>query len=286
MLINRLQNNEDLSNSERAVAAFVLANTQKVCNMNTRELAKEAFVSPATVVRFSKKMGFYGFEQFKRQLYAEWTSNYGRDIVIDADFPFEEDTPIEELFDRMLRLEQNAIKATRELINTGKWEGLISDITSCNGIDIYGEGISFDTALNFKTNMNRIGYNVFMENDRGRQVNWCSNVFKDHFNLILSYSGESERTLSIAKFLHENGLNTLSITCEGDNSLKKYTKHHLEIARMEGRIVSGGISNMCSGRSFSFILDLIYASVFQKNYDKNRKMIRDSVLLQSLYFTK
>lgn len=286
MLIYRLQKTEELSGSERAVADYVLANTQKVCGMNTREVAKEAFVSPATVVRFSKRMGFEGFEQFKRQLYAEWTSNDGKDMVIDADFPFEKDTTCEDIFDHMLMLEQNALRATKDLIEPDRWDAIICDIAACRHIDIYGEGVSFETARNFKNNMNRIGYDIFMENDRALQTNRCANLFADHFNLLLSYSGESGRTLSIARVLNDHHLKTLSITGEGDNSLMRCTEHHLSIAKMEGKIVAGGISNMCSSISFSFVLDLLYAGIFQKNYEENRRKIRDSVMLQNLYLSK
>jgi len=264
----------------------VLANTLRVCNMNTREISREAFVSPATIVRFSKKMGFTGFEQFKRELYAEWISNDGKNISIDADFPFEEDTPYEDIFQRMVDLEKKALQETKELIPLDKWDHIISDMATCKSIDIYGEGISFATANNFKINMERIGYNVFMESDRARQTNRCVSLFPDHFNLLLSYSGELEITLAIAKLLQLNNLKSLSITSERANRLMQYTTHHLPIARMEGRITSGGISNMCSSISFSFVLDMIYASIFKKNYQENRERIRKNVILQNTYLVK
>lgn len=283
MLLYRLQTKHELSGSEQALADYVLSNTGEVCNMNIRTLAAKAFVSPATVTRFAQKMDFESFEQFRRQLYVEWTNNGGQDILVDADFPFEKDTPAEEVFERMMRMEQKALKATRDLIPPEEWERIINDIAKCRFIDIYGEGVSFDTAFSFKSNMLRIGYEVFMESDRSRQMNRCVTLHKDHFNLLLSYSGESERSLWVARFLHQHGCRSLSITSEGDNKLQKLTTYHLSIAKMEGRILTGGISNMCSTMSFTFILDLIYAGVFQKNYEENRKKIRNNVMLQNLH---
>lgn len=283
MLLYQLQTKSGLSNSEQVLASYVLANTQKTCNMNIRAVAAEAYVSPATVTRFSQKMGFDSFEQFRRQLYAEWTSNQGKDIIIDADFPFEKDTPTEDIFERMMNMEQKALKITKSLIQLAEWDRIISDITKCKFIDIYGEGVSFDTATNFKSNMLRIGYEVFLEEDRGRQMHRCATFHANHFNLLLSYSGESEQTLRIAKLLYQHQCKSLSITSEGENTLMKYTNYHLSIAKMEGQILLGGISNICSAVSFSFILDLIYACVFQKNYDENRKKIRNNAMILNLH---
>lgn len=209
-------------------------------------------------------MGFESFEQFKRQLYAEWLSNGNKNIAIDADFPFDADTPFETIFDRIADLEKKAIEETRNLINLDKWELLIADIANCKSIDIYGEGVSYEVTECFISNMNRIGYDIFMEKDRARQKYRSTNLLPDHFNLFLSYSGESAFSLSIARMFHKNKLKSLSITSEMPNQLMHQTTYHLSIARMEGRITSGGISTMCSTISFNFLLDLIYACVFQK----------------------
>lgn len=284
MLIHTLQMKKNLSPSEQALADFVLNNVEKVCSMNTRSVSAEAFVSPATVVRFAKKMGFESFEKFKQQLYAEWSISNGNMEAIDADFPFEADTPYHVIFERMAELETKAIQETKALISFDLWKNIITDLSNYKIIDIYGEGISFSTANSFKINMEQIGYYVFMEEDRSRQTRRCSGLYPDHFSILLSYSGESEFTLSVARLLHQNGRQTLSITSEKENTLMRYTTHHLSIARMEGKITSGGISNMCSNMSFSYILDLIYASIFQIDYEKNKRLMCEKGELHQLFF--
>ncbi|WP_312433072.1 MurR/RpiR family transcriptional regulator [Lacrimispora sp.] len=277
MLIYKLQKKEDLSNSERILADFILANTLRVCNMSTREISSEAFVSSATVVRFAKKMGFDSYEQFKRQLYAEWKNTDEKYLLIDADFPYDGTTPYDTIFDRIAGLEKKAIQETRNLICLDKWNAVIEDIVCYNSIDIYGDGISYEAVHSFSSNMNRLGYNIFIEFDRSKQIHRSTNLFQDHFNLFLSYSGESPFSLSIAKMFHANKLKSLSITSDRPNQLMHQTTHHLSIARMEGRIQTGGISTICSTISFIFILDLIYSCVFQKKYEKNMKNLRKSI---------
>ena len=204
---------------------------------------------------------------------------------MDADFPFEADTSYQDIFERMAELETKAIRETQALIfGRGTGKEIIDDISSCRFIDIYGEGISLTIASNFKVNMERIGYYVFLEGERSCQIGRAIGLHRDHYNLLLSYSGETEFTLSVARLLRQNNLPILSITSDKENTLMHYSTRHLSIARMEGRITSGGISNMCSGMSFSYILDLIYISLFQKNYEANRQLMRDKIMVQYMNF--
>lgn len=61
----------DLSGAERHVATFVLAHPERVLTMSTKALATAAGASPATVVRFSRRLGATGFADLKLQLSAE-----------------------------------------------------------------------------------------------------------------------------------------------------------------------------------------------------------------------
>ena len=154
----------------------------------------------------------------------------------------------------------------------------------CRTINIYGEGISFSSAANFARNMNQIGYEVFFESDRSRQMRRCAGLNKQHFNLIISYSGESDFAIRVAKLLRQNKRISLSITNERENRLMHCTTHHLMVARMEEQIATGGISNMCSNIAIMFVLDMIYAGVFQRHYEENKQLVREMGELQHIWF--
>lgn len=60
-----------LSDTERRLAEYVLANPQSVMHMNAKQFAQACGSSPAAVVRFSKRLGFQGFTALKLDLARE-----------------------------------------------------------------------------------------------------------------------------------------------------------------------------------------------------------------------
>jgi len=57
-----------MSKTEKDIFDFVLYNLRSVMDMNVRELAAATYVSTATIVRFTRKLGCDGFSDFKTQL--------------------------------------------------------------------------------------------------------------------------------------------------------------------------------------------------------------------------
>ena len=58
----------ELSRSDRAVADVVLADTPTIPTLTITQLAGRAGVSPPTVTRFCRKVGFASFQDFKLAL--------------------------------------------------------------------------------------------------------------------------------------------------------------------------------------------------------------------------
>lgn len=55
-----------LSKSEQKVAQYILSNSDEVVNLSINELALLAEVGESTIVRFTRKIGFAGFQDFKK----------------------------------------------------------------------------------------------------------------------------------------------------------------------------------------------------------------------------
>ena len=53
------------SKAEKKVADFIMENPSKILPLYITELAQMSGTSEASIVRFSKKLGFKGFQQFK-----------------------------------------------------------------------------------------------------------------------------------------------------------------------------------------------------------------------------
>ena len=57
-----------LTPCEKLVADYILNNVKDACDMNIRELSAMTNTSPSSIVRFCRKLGFDGFQDFSKSL--------------------------------------------------------------------------------------------------------------------------------------------------------------------------------------------------------------------------
>ena len=70
-LVKQLQEQNGFSESECMIAEYLLKNFRMLAGMSTRQLAKDTYTNSAAIVRFSQKLGFGGYTEFKVQFLAE-----------------------------------------------------------------------------------------------------------------------------------------------------------------------------------------------------------------------
>lgn len=281
MILEQLEKLEHADGTDGTLARYILKHQREVCHMTIREMSEAIFVSVATIVRFTKKLGCKGFKEFKIQLNVEVYAGRGALSRIDADFPIHENERINNLIDVTLDLKVQAIEKTKELMRKNGYLGtVIREAAKSTGIDIYGQGFAIDAGTSFRNHMNRIGYNVFLDTDISRQTNWAARADKKHFSIILSYSGETEVAVTVAKILRKRKMKSFSITCEGQNHLAKYTTWNQQIAPMETRLVYTKVSSISSDTAFGFVLDTLYMGIFSQNYENNVLGIQNSINIQ------
>jgi DNA-binding MurR/RpiR family transcriptional regulator len=67
--------NAHLTKAQRLIADYFVKNQDKVCNLSSLEVAKEIGVSDASIIRFSRAIGFDGYSDLKDHLYNMFVVN-------------------------------------------------------------------------------------------------------------------------------------------------------------------------------------------------------------------
>ena len=139
MLIRERLETCDFSNSERAVVAFILEKKLEIRDMTTKEIAREAFASPSTLVRVAQKMGFSGWNGLKEAFLKEegYLGSHFQDI--DANLPFQRGDPIMSIAGKIASLRKEAIDDTRAL--------LLACVMGVCILDLSGNGIGSDLQI-------------------------------------------------------------------------------------------------------------------------------------------
>lgn len=66
--INKITQGKDLTDLDEQLLTYILSNMDTVLQKGVRQIAKENYTSPATVIRLSKKLGYNGFIDLYYQL--------------------------------------------------------------------------------------------------------------------------------------------------------------------------------------------------------------------------
>ena len=90
LLREKLEKGENPSYTQKTALQYILDHAQEIKNMTIKEIAKEAFTSPATLVRMAKNLGCDGFEEFKEEFLEGEDYLNGHFSDIDPNFPFGE----------------------------------------------------------------------------------------------------------------------------------------------------------------------------------------------------
>lgn len=280
VLIKQIEKEENFTNTDKALAAHILSNTDKVLNQTLQQLASEAFVSPAAVTRFCKRLGFENFAAFKVCLSKEMTEEYRKMHQVDLNSPFmPEDTP-KEVAEKVASISISNIMEMRDHMDMKKIERICRILERKKFIDIYGLGLSLECSREFCEKMAHIGYNVTLIDSPATRVHRSINSGPEQCAIIVSYSGIHKRMLAVAKRLKENETPLILITGNKESNLIKYATCSLiiqsdESLRMLDKIDSFGVMYM-----HHYIFDCIFANLLVRNYDQNMKRLQKNSATQ------
>lgn len=267
LIIEKLNKKEDMSNLEICIADFILKAGIKIENYSTRNLAESTYTSPATVIRFCKRLGFTGFEEFKVSLIKEINYLNQQSGKIDANFPFLKDDTVMKAANNISHLYIDTIQDTMSLVNYNSIQKALTLIKYSDCISIFSAGTALNQAESFKEKMMKIGKRVSISNNLNYQLYEAGCLTSRDVAIIISYSGETEKMIEIAKECKKRAVQIIVITSFGENSLSQYASCKLLLSTKESLFQNLG--DFSIHISVNLILDILYSSYFLLNYDEN-----------------
>ena len=266
-IMTQLEFELEFSESEKEIARYILNHGDDVLSMSVKELAKNTYTSPATIVRLCKKIGLEGYNDFKIKYSAELQYDLHHSNRIDVNFPFEKKDTHPMICHKLASLSEEVIADTIKLIDFDQLEKIVDLLYQSHDIDIYGSGNSLLAAMSFQHKMMRIARNVNLKALHGEQVFLSYNSDEKRIAVIISYSGETHDLIQIAQILKEKKTPIIVLTTIGDNHLSHYADYILNIGSREKIFTK--IAPFASQVSMEYLLNVIFSCIFQKDYDQN-----------------
>lgn len=200
---NRIaENTQYLNKSDNEILSYCIQNNEKVSDMKVQEVAQALYTSPASVIRFCKKLGFSGFSEFKAALKME--------VHRESKTQTSEINSIDFLKD---------ISKTIQLIPEETIEEILKLIHTRKRIELFAVGSSRTVANEFAKRLQLVKKSAYCYDDSTLMNISAKQLGEDDLVIALSVSGETSLVIAAANMAKSRGAALVSMTNLGSNTL-------------------------------------------------------------------
>ncbi|HTU95187.1 MAG TPA: MurR/RpiR family transcriptional regulator [Solirubrobacteraceae bacterium] len=203
----------ELPDAERRVAELLLAHPTEAGYDSVGRLAERAGVSPATVVRLSRRMGYAGYAALKLAIAHEAGRadqfGYGR---------ARSDSKAQ-LHQRVMADDAHSIRGGAQALDAVAFEAARAAIAGADQVMFAGVGASAATAALAAFRFSALGLRVSSAMDALVQHLHADNLRAGDVCVAISHTGESRDTIDVARAAAQAGAVTVGVTSSAGSPL-------------------------------------------------------------------
>lgn len=256
------------NSTKRKIAEFILENKFNIHKLTINQVAEKTFSSKSALVRFGKGLGFTGWKDFSNQLISDVHYEQTHYSDIGPNIPFTNKNNYAEIIQNIATLQMESIQDTADNLDTNQLENAVEMLVTSRRIVLLG--VSPNNLLGdiFRRKMTTIGKTVEVVSS-GEIGITVSGLTTYDTAIIISYSGNdvSREPMSFIPQMKQQKVNLIGLTSDGGNYIHQEIDTILRITSRE-RLYKK-ISNFSTEESILFLLNVLYAGVFSKNFMKN-----------------
>lgn len=252
--------------SERRVADFVLGDPGGALNLSITDLAEQCQTSVASVVRFSRSLGFSGYAEFRRELASSVGReqvNLGRFGVADSDISATDD--VQSVVAKIAFHEAHAIEATAAAIDLQALASVAEAVVAARRIDIYGVASSGLAALDLQQKLHRIGMVCFAWSDVHLALTSAAVLSSDCVAIGFSHSGLTVEIADSLAAARSRGATTVLVTNFPGSPIAADVDYVLATSASETRYRPGAMSGRITQLA---VIDFLFVLIAQRVSDR------------------
>lgn len=251
---------EKLPRAEQQLADYILSNPDHIRDMPSQMLAKAVGISQASVVRFTQKLGYKGYPDFK---FAISDSLYHQAPTSNTDKLHGEislDDTFSTMSQKLLASKINVLQKTHAINAQTSFEQAALLLRSAKRVLLCGKGGSALVAKDFSFKLQKLGTAALAETDTHVQLANVANYTRDDVLVVVSESGETPDSVKITEQAAANGVQIISITAYGGNSVAKLANVNLYTVADEG---SARLSSILARNAQELVIDTLFILLTQ-----------------------
>lgn len=267
LITDKLKQLGTMSEVEQSIATYFRDYPQEIESVSTRSIAQKLFISPSTIVRFCQKLGFSGYDSFRKSYLEEVNYLDSHFTELDTNKPFDKTDGDWHIANKMGHLYRETVDDTLSLIKFDMLEKARHILTHHEIIYIYSSGDAIVPAYNFKNKVIRLGKHVDVIERSDLAYIIAAQANPKACFILISYSGETSQMMRVAHKIKESNIPIIAITSFGNNTLTELADITLHLSTREKLI--NNLGNFSSVLSATYLLDVLYACIFGDDYETN-----------------
>jgi DNA-binding MurR/RpiR family transcriptional regulator len=247
-----------LSNSEKRVAETVLEQPDQMIFWTVNELGERAGVGDATILRFCRKLGLSGYQEFK--------------LLVAQSLPTvppaggaeggEHEDDQAALIRRTLTTNVQAVEDTTALLDPAVLRQAAERLVRARMVHFFGVGSSGLTAADARLRFMRIGIPCSFVPDPHVQVMDAALMTPDDVAFCITYSGSTKDMLEIIRTAKARGACTIVLTGHSRSPILEHADLALFTSSRELPLLGGAFVTKIAQLH---LLDLLFHQVIELN---------------------
>lgn len=203
----------EMGPAEKRIADFVTGNINDIMATSISELAELCGCGDATVVRFSRRLGFEGYQALKIAI----AGDLGSASTISSEI--EKSDSCYEIFSKRINDIAVALNNTQAVLDAEALEKAAKTIMNAKRIVVFGLGNSAAVASDAAHKFLRLGLNAQACTDNHLQAIIASHIDRQSVAVAISHSGSSKDIVEALRLSKIGGAATIAITNYGSSPI-------------------------------------------------------------------
>lgn len=253
-----------LSDTERDIAAFILADPQTAMDLSIHDLAKQTFSSSSSVVRLCHRLGFEGFKDFRRTITYELAVR--QQSKLEDQQELSRSDSLEAIIEKITHKNIMSLEDTKNLIDVQTLQECLWLIRKARCIYLFGLGASLIAAKDLYLKLLRLNKLCVINEDWHSQLVQARNAGEKDLGIVISYSGNTAEVIECMKAMKDSGTPIIAITRCVTTPVSELADQMLYTTANESIFRSGAMSSRISQLN---IIDILYTALANSQYEES-----------------
>ena len=233
---------DSMTDAERQIGQFIIEDPDRMVQLSSAELAGATGRSQASVVKFSQKIGYEGYQQLKlavtKAKAQEWRVPSGMiHGTIEAGDNY---VTIQQ---KLVASKVSAMQQTMQVNSEEAVKRAVAALVRARRIHLAGIGASSLVARDFSYKLLKLGLMVLMDRDPHVQMANAASLRESDVLFAISQAGSNNETIRLAELARKCGAKVITLTGLQGSRLGRLADISLYTVADEERVRSSAITS-------------------------------------------